>query len=146
VEDAQPLGGAEFLAVGANVGQMGMDVIDNACEEGPCFVNILFVHRDSDIPLLHNAVGGAGHFAHEHTVILTAVLVQPVAAMLRNQDGPFKVDLVDTLIVDGDLGCRTRIERVEQLAVTRNISVLSSFEAYSINVRKADALGNLFPT
>ena len=118
VEHPQALHRVQFLAVGVQMIQPGGHIVYHPVKEGAGLFHALAVDGQGDIPLLGHAVGGVGDLVHEHGVVFGPVAVQRVVPPWK-QDLPFKVLTVDPLVVDGDLGGRPGVQRVEQLGVVQ---------------------------
>lgn len=101
--------------------------------------------RQRHVPLLRHAVAGVRHLLRQHGVVLPAIAVDGVAPA-REQDLPLEVPPVEPGVVDGDLGGRTGIQRVEQLGIAekhRGLVVLGRNGV--VDVRKAQRFGVFAP-
>ena len=91
--------------------QMCHDVCSDSCKVRPCFVNGFFMHTDSQIPFLIDAVIRSCNLGQEHFVVFFPVMVQSVF-LHRKQDRLFKFFLIDSSIINGDFGRNAGIQRV----------------------------------
>ena len=115
VQDTQALGGVQLNAFGAQRRKVRNTVSPHTGKVGAGFLNVLFHHGNGDILLLRDAVCTGG-LVQQHLVILPTVLIAEIP-LHRHENGLFKVGLVHTAVVDGDLRHRAGVQRVQQLRV-----------------------------
>ena len=145
VEDPQTFDGVQFLAAGVQLAEPAGNIIGDTVKEGSGLIHILLVSGDGDVPLLHHAVGRVSDLVHEHGVVLGPVSVQKISAG-RKEDGFLEVLTVEPLVVDGDLGGRASVQRIEQFGIIQEHRRLVLFGGDGVvDVRKTDALGELAP-
>ena len=116
MEDPQTFDGVQFLAAGVQFVEPAGNVIGNTVKEGLGLIHIFLVGGDGNVPLLHHAVGCVGDLVREHGVVLGPVSVQKISAG-RKEDGFLEVLTVEPLVVDGDLGGRASVQRIEQFGI-----------------------------
>ena len=117
-QQPQPVGRGQLRRHRAELGQVGDQVSADAGEVGAGLVDVPLDDADGQVALPHHAVAGAGGLGAQHLVEFLAVMVEGVTAQ-RQQHRPFKGFLVDTTVVDGDLGRCAGIKRVEQGTVVK---------------------------
>ena len=142
-QQPQPVGRGQLRRHRAEFGQVGDQVGTNACKVGAGFVDIPLDGADGQISLPHHAVAGAGDLGAQHPVEFLPVVVEGVAVQ-RQQHRPFKGFLVDTAVVNRDLGRRAGVQRVEQGAVVeehRHLVILVGDGV--VNVGEGPAFGIL---
>ena len=115
-QQPQPVWRGQLRRHRAELGEMRDQVSADAGEVGAGLVDVPLDDADGQIPLPHHAVAGAGDLGAEHLVEFFAVVVE-VVAVQGQQHRPLEVLLVDTAVVDGDLGRRAGVQGVEQGAV-----------------------------
>ena len=100
---------------------------------------------ERDIPLLHHAVGGVRDLAHEHIVVLAPEAVQRIARQ-GQENLLLEVLAVQTTVVDGNLGGRAGVQRVQKFAVAQEHGGLVLFGRDGvIDVGEADGFGEFIP-
>ena len=146
VENAEPFLCVQFRADGRELAEVSREVGPHTGEVGAGFFDGLFVYADGNIPLLHDAVVGAGDLVEQHVVVFPTQIVQPIAHGTE-QDTLFKIVPVNTAVVDGDFGGGAGIQRVQQLAVIEKHLGLVVFAGYGVvDVLKAPALAKFVST
>ena len=145
VEHPEPLHRVQLLAVGVQMVQPGGDVCRHPVEKCAGLLDALAVDRESDVPLLHHAVGAVRHLVHEHGIELGPVAVQ-VIVLAGDEDLLLEVLAVEPLVVDGELGDRTGVQGVEQFGITQEHGRFVLFGRDGIvDVGETDGFGELAP-
>ena len=116
MQDVETVCRVQFLAVGVQLIEPAGDVADDTVKKGPGLIYIFLMGGYGDVPLLHHAVGRVGDLVREHGIVLGPVSVQKIPAG-REKDGFLEVLAVEPLVVDGDLGGRASVQRIEQFGI-----------------------------
>ena len=114
-QQTQAVGRGQLRRHRAEFGEMSDEVGTNAGEIGAGLVDVPLDDADGQIP---HAVAGAGDLGAQHLVEFLTVMVEGVAVQ-RQQNRTLEGLLVDAAVVDGDLGRRAGVQRVEQGAVVK---------------------------
>ena len=114
----------------------------NAGEVCSCFFNVLLHDRDRDILFLHDAVC-FGCFVQKHSVIFLTVVGQRIQSV-RHENVLFKVDFVESVIIDRELCGRSAVERVQQFGIRKEHRLFIFLTCHKvIDVGKLIGLGKL---
>ena len=137
VEDAEPLFCMERNALGAESGEVCVEVGGDAVEISTSLLNVFLVDGNGDVLLLSNAADAVG-LVQKHLVVFLAVLVQTIPAV-GDKDGLLEVHLVETVVVDGDLYGGAAVQTVQKLRVGKEHPLLVLLGCYLVvNVGKAE--------
>ena len=144
MENAEAFVGFHLHALAAKPAEVGDQVCAHTGKIASCFLHILLVHGDGDILLLRIGVC-ARRSLKEHFVVFLPVLVEGVA-LEGHKDGLLKVQPVQTAVVDGDLGGRPAVKRIEQLGVfeEHRLLVLTAGDGI-VDVGELEGSGELVP-
>ena len=115
MEHLQSLLRIQLHAFGTQCGEVGDQVSAGAGKVGARLLNVLLLHGDREILLLHDAVAARG-LVQQHLVVLFPVHIQTVVSH-GHEDSFFKVPLIDAVVVDGDFGGGPAVQTVQQLGV-----------------------------
>ena len=119
-------------------------ISSDSCKICPCFLHILFCHRNGYILFLRNAVSACG-FIQKHIVVFDTVSVQTVM-LQRHKDGTLKIRLVQSVVVDRDLCGSSAVKAVQQLGVCQEHALLIFAACHKVvNIRELVSLGKLIP-
>ena len=139
MQATKPIHSVQFLRAGRKVGKPCEDIPGDPGEEGAGFLDVFLMHRDGDVPFLHDA-GSAGDLGYQHLIVVLAVSVQIVPTQ-GDEDGALEVLPVDPLVVDGDLGGSPGVQGVEQFRVVQKHLGFIALAGYGIiDIREPNAL------
>ena len=122
--------GSHFNALGAKSRKVCGKIRANSCKICTGFLDILLGDSDGDILFLHDPVG-IQCFIKEHLVVLLTVFIQAII-LHRHENGLLKVLLLHAVIVDGDLGRRAAVQRVQKFGIGKKHGFLVLAACYQI--------------
>ena len=106
------------------------------------FFHRLFGDRNGNKLFLHDAFRIDG-FVQEHAVILSSVLIAPVA-LHRHEAGIFEVRFIHLMIVDGDLCSCAAVQAVEQFRISQeHVLLILTGSNHIVDIREFEGLGEL---